>query len=178
MQDLDKLRFPIGKFVRPETYTEEQMQEWIEIITLLPNELYDLMMDIPEEDDSILDQTYRPDGWTARQVIHHLADSHMNSFIRFKQALTQDNPTIMAYDENAWVRTPEIEHSPIDFSLMLLSGVHLRWSVLMEHMQEADWKRTFYHPEHQTSLELRFALAMYAWHSEHHLAHVKMALGA
>ncbi|MDP4819650.1 MAG: metal-dependent hydrolase, partial [Saprospiraceae bacterium] len=79
MQDLDKLRFPIGKFVRPEAYSEEQMNEWIETITMLPNELYDLMTDIPEEDDSILDQPYRPGGWSARQVIHHLADSHMNS---------------------------------------------------------------------------------------------------
>lgn len=177
MQDLEKLKYPIGKFVLPDDYSNDQIEDWIDQINLLPSELSMLLSEIPDDEDPSWQKVYRPGSWTLLQLIHHLADSHMNSFIRFKQALTQDNPTIMAYDENAWVNTPDIEETPADLSLMILAGVHFRWTVLLENMEPSDWTRTFFHPEHQTKFELRQALAMYAWHGQHHLAHVKLALG-
>lgn len=173
MQDLDKLRFPIGKFAPPQEYSAALINEWISDIRKFPEDLAYLL---EESSEGLLEKTYRPGGWTVKQIIHHLADSHMNSFLRFKQALCEDNPTIMAYNENAWVATPEIAVTPANISALMLTVLHARWANLLEGMIEADWNRTFYHPEHKVTFELRFALALYAWHGKHHLAHIELAL--
>lgn len=121
-----------------------------------------------------LEQPYRPGGWTGRQVIHHVADSHMNCYCRYRLALTEDNPTIRPYDEKAWAELPDVAATPITTSLALLEALHTRWLVLLHHLDEAQWQRTFYHPGYQTTSTLEQALVMYAWHGRHHLAHLEL----
>ena len=116
---------------------------------------------------------YRPGGWTGRQVIHHVADSHMNCYFRFRLALTEDNPTVRPYDEAAWAELPDVAATPITVSLTLLEALHTRWVTLLQHLSGAQWQRTFYHPKLARTFTLDQALAMYAWHGHHHLAHLK-----
>ena len=115
---------------------------------------------------------YRPGGWTGRQVIHHLADSHLNCYTRYRLALTEDNPTIRPYDQEAWAELPDVAATPITVSLALLEALHTRWVVLLQHLSEAQWQRTFHHPALKRNFTLEQALAMYAWHGQHHLAHL------
>lgn len=121
--------------------------------------------------DAQLDTPYREGGWTVRQVVHHLADSHANSVIRFKLALTEDWPTIKPYDEAAWAKLPDSKSLPIESSMTFIEGMHERWVALLEAMTEADFERGFVHPEHGRQ-SLATALAIYAWHSRHHVAHI------
>ncbi len=121
-----------------------------------------------------LEQPYRPGGWSGRQVIHHLADSHMNCYFRFRLALTEDNPTIRPYDEAAWAALPDVAATPITTSLALLEALHTRWLVLLHHLDEAQWQRTFYHPGTQNTITLEQALVQYTWHGQHHLAHLEL----
>ena len=121
---------------------------------------------------------YRPGGWDGRQVIHHLADSHMNCYFRFRLALTEDNPTVRPYDEQAWAELPDVAATPITVSLALLESLHTRWVMLLQHLSEAQWQRTFYHPGSQREFTLDQALALYAWHGQHHLAHLRLLLAA
>ncbi|HEX8504466.1 MAG TPA: putative metal-dependent hydrolase [Hymenobacter sp.] len=121
---------------------------------------------------------YRPGGWTGRQVIHHVADSHMNMYFRYRLALTEDHPTVRPYDEQAWAELPDVAAAPITVSLTLLEALHSRWVTLLHHLSEDQWRRTFYHPGTQLDFTLDQALAMYAWHGQHHLAHVKLLLPA
>jgi hypothetical protein len=118
-----------------------------------------------------LDTPYRQGGWTVRQIVHHVPDSHLNSYIRFKLALTEDRPTIKPYDEALWAGLSDSRDTPVETSLTLLESLHSRWIVLMRGMGEADWKRTFNHPERGV-VSLENTLAMYAWHSKHHVAHI------
>ena len=120
-----------------------------------------------------LEQPYRPGGWNGRQIIHHVADSHMNCYFRFRLALTEDNPTVRPYDEAAWAELPDVAATPITVSLALLEALHTRWGVLLRHLDEAQWQRTFYHPGTQKEFTLEQALALYAWHGQHHLAHLE-----
>ncbi|MBC6989143.1 YfiT family bacillithiol transferase [Hymenobacter sp. BT491] len=119
---------------------------------------------------------YRPGGWTGRQVIHHLADSHINSYTRFRLALTEDRPTICPYDEAAWATLPDVDATPITVSLALLEGLHTRWTNLLWHLTEEQWQRRFFHPGSQRDFTLDQALALYAWHGQHHLAHLNLLL--
>lgn len=119
---------------------------------------------------------YRPGGWTGRQVIHHVADSHMNCYFRFRLALTEDNPTVRPYDEQAWAELPDVAATPITVSLTLLEALHTRWGTLLQHLCDAEWQRTFYHPGMQRTFTLDQALAQYAWHGQHHLAHLNLLL--
>ena len=123
-----------------------------------------------------LERPYRPGGWTGRQVVHHLADSHLNSYVRFRLALTEDNPTVRPYDEKAWAELPDVAATPITVSLALLEALHARWVTLLHHLRAEQWQRTFYHPGPKRSFTLDQALAMYAWHGQHHLAHLKSLL--
>ncbi|OGX88313.1 YfiT family bacillithiol transferase [Hymenobacter coccineus] len=123
-----------------------------------------------------LEQPYRPGGWSGRQLIHHLADSHMNCYFRYRLALTEDNPTVRPYDEKAWAELPDVAATPITTSLALLGALHERWLVLLHHLSEAQWQRTFYHPGSETTITLEQALVQYAWHGQHHLAHLKLLL--
>lgn len=166
---LQQLKYPIGKFAAPDKIDEEQINVYIHQIETLPMRLRWLVQDMMEAQ---LETPYRPGGWTVRQVVHHLPDSHMNSFIRFKLALTEDRPLIRPYDEARWAELPDSK-APVDISLDLLSAVHARWTILLRHLNEADWARVFIHPELGDEFRLDQALAMYAWHGNHHLTQVK-----
>jgi uncharacterized damage-inducible protein DinB len=161
------LRYPIGKFSFPESTTTGQRREWIREIAEAPARLRAAVAGLSEEQ---LDSPYRPGGWTVRQVVHHLPDSHMNSYVRLKLALTEDMPTIKTYDEALWAELPDTA-MPIETSLMLLEALHGRWVRLFESMTEADFSRAFQHPELGT-IRLEQNLALYAWHGKHHVAHI------
>jgi uncharacterized damage-inducible protein DinB len=161
-------RYPIGKFERPAAVTPEDRSWFIEDIHALPSNLRSALAGLS---DSQLETPYREGGWTVRQVVHHLADSHMNSFVRFKLALTESNPTIKPYDEAAWAETADARNVPIEASLALLEGLHERWVVLLRAAADSDFERTFQHPE-RGSMTLDVNLALYSWHGRHHVAHV------
>ncbi len=164
----EQLRYPIGKFTPPELYTQHTIDGWINDIKTLPAKLRSVVATLNEKQ---LDTQYRPDGWTIRQVVHHLADSHMNSIIRFKWALTEENPTIKAYEETEWALLPDYE-LPVEPSLKIVEGVHQRLVALFETFTEEQWNRTFVHPQTGANVPLKRNLALYAWHGKHHLAHI------
>jgi len=164
----EQLKYPIGKFEVPVSYTNEDLQNWINVIKTLPGKLRLAIMNL---NDRQLDTPYRPGGWTLRQVVHHMADSHMNSLIRFKWALTEEKPTIKAYDQAGWASLPDYR-LPVESSLKMLDGVHQHLVALFESFTENEWNRAFIHPETGASISLKRNLALYAWHSKHHLAHV------
>lgn len=170
---MNDLRYPIGKFTPPPTITTENLEQWIETIATLPSRLRKTVDGLSEE---ILSTPYRPGGWTVRQVVHHVADSHMNSYIRFKWALTEDSPTIKAYDEVAWAILPDGKQGPIEVSLKLLESLHARWVLVLKSMTPDQLARTFTHPATGKSTRLDYNVGMYAWHGEHHLAHVTKLL--
>jgi len=167
------LRFPIGKFIFPTAFSAIDTEKYLSIIEELPEKLTNLVSDLS---DNQLDMSYRSQGWTIRQVVHHLVDSHMNSYIRFKLALTEENPTIRPYFENHWAELPDTFETPIEVSLQLLKNLHQRWIILLKSISKKDLNRVFTHPEMNTTITLWQNIALYAWHSEHHLAHVKQAL--
>jgi hypothetical protein len=171
--ELNPLQYPIGKFTAPEIITPELRREWISVIAELPGQLADLLDGV---DERLLEKPYRPEGWSARKVIHHLYDSHITSYSRFKMALTEQNPTIKPYDENAWAELPDGNEAPIEWSIAGIKYIHLRWVYLMETMHETDWSRTYFHPERGISYRLDRALGIYAWHCTHHLKHVASVL--
>jgi hypothetical protein len=162
------LKYPTGKFKPPVSYTQEDLRTWITIIKEFPGRLRHAIMGLNEQQ---LDTPYRLGGWTLRQVVHHVADSHMQSVMRFKWALTEDAPTIKPYEEADWALLPDYR-MPVEPSLRLLEGLHQRWVALLETFTEEEWNRTFVNPESGSTLQLKKALALYAWHCKHHLAHV------
>ncbi|MDG4657410.1 bacillithiol transferase BstA [Ectobacillus antri] len=162
------LRYPLGKFEAPELFNDKLRKTWIHDIRKAPTAVKRAIEGLS---DNKLDTPYRTEGWTIRQVIHHMADSHMNSFIRFKLALTEDNPTIKPYHEDRWALLPDTNTAPVSLSLSLLEGLHKRWVILLESLTDEDFKRTFYHPD-LGEVTLDTALALYAWHSKHHTAHI------
>jgi uncharacterized damage-inducible protein DinB len=164
----EDLRYPIGEFDRNFEISPAARSERITVITELPDKLAEAVSDLNDEQ---MDTRYRPDGWTVRQTVHHVADSHANSLIRFKLALTEDEPpTIRPYYEDRWAELADSK-LPIGISLKMLDSIHGRWIALMDSMSEDDFKRTFIHPE-TGEWTLEGALAMYAWHSKHHTAHI------
>ena len=167
MTDLEQLRFPLGRYT-PVENNANASAEHIRIIGLLPKRLCAAIAGLS---DSQLDTPYRDGGWTVRQVVHHIADSHANSFVRFKLALTEDWPTIKPYDEKAWAELPDSKTLPLDSSLSFITGMHERWVALLEAMSEADFERGYVHPE-RGKQDLATALALYAWHCRHHTAHI------
>lgn len=167
MSNID-LRYPIGEFDRNYEVSPAARAERIQIIKDLPSAVTDAVAGLSEAQ---LDTEYRPGGWTVRQTVHHIADSHMNSQIRFKLALTEDDvPTIKPYYEDRWAELGD-STLPVDVSLKLIDGIHTRWAALLESMSEADYQKTFIHPE-TGEWTLDGALALYAWHSQHHTAHI------
>lgn len=162
------LRYPIGKFVRPTKFTPENKAQFIQAIKDLPQILSNAIEGL---DDTSLDTPYREGGWTVRQVVHHVADSHLNSYVRFRLALTEQEPAIKVYDENTWAALPDAKHAPVSSSLALLDGLHQRWTLLLESFTADDWKRAFVHPK-LGPVPLEVATALYAWHGEHHVAHI------
>ena len=166
----DSLRYPIGQYEPPVTITQDTISEWIGILEQFPSQL---RSSVEALSDAQLNTPYRPDGWTIRQVVHHVVDSHLNSYVRFKWAMTEDNPVIKTYEQDEWARQHDAQNGPISMSLDLLSGLHTRWTYYLRSFTERDFARTFYHPEMEKNIRLDWLLGMYAWHCTHHLAHVK-----
>lgn len=169
----DALRYPIGKFTPQDTYSQSDLDECIQRIASFPTRVEALINNFSEKQ---LDTVYREGGWTARQVIHHLADSHMNAYIRFKWTLTEDTPVIKAYNEKSWAETPEVKTDP-HLSLELLKGLHAKWAVLLRSLSPEQLKREYVHPETKKNNRLDRVVAMYAWHGDHHLGHLKIVAG-
>lgn len=167
--DLEKLKYPIGKFHTPEEYTSEFILDKIEQIASFPERLKKEVVDFNDEK---LDTPYRPEGWTVRQVIHHCAESHMNCYIRLKWALTENNPIIKPYDEKRWSELPDSLNMPIAPTLSLLEGLHFRLAYIMKNLSESDLEKSFVHPESNSEIRLKQIIGLYAWHGNHHLAHI------
>jgi hypothetical protein len=167
---LEELKYPIGRYERPDHYTPELLQEWIAVLRALPS-----WMDVCIEnlDAAQLRVPYREGGWSTQQVIHHVADSHTNAYIRIRLALTEDNPTIKPYDENAWALLPDVDTVPVNISVTLLHALHRRLVALMETLSPAQWERTYYHPEHKRNFTVWEMASLYAWHSRQHTAHIQ-----
>ena len=163
------LRYPIGKFSFPQSITPAQRQQWITEIAEAPSMLRASVDGLTSEQ---FETPYRAGGWTVRQVAHHVPESHMNAYIRFKLALTEDEPTVKPYDEAAWAKTSDVSATPIETSLTMLTALHDRWVRLLESLTDADYARQFRHPELGV-VRLEGVLAMYAWHGKHHVAHIR-----
>jgi len=162
------IRYPIGRFIWAGQNTPEQRTAAIDVIAAAPQKMRDAVAGLS---DVQLDTPYRDGGWTVRQVVHHVPDSHMNSYIRFKFALTEHEPTIKPYDENIWANLLDAKTAPIEPSLALLDGLHSRWVLFLRSLTEKDVSRKFIHPELGTVVVDQY-ISLYAWHSKHHVAHI------
>lgn len=165
------LKYPVGTFKVQGEFTDNQLKSFIQDIKDFPNLVKIELQKLSKEG---LETPYRPGGWTIRQVIHHCADSHMNSFMRFKLALTENNPTIKSYHEDLWAMGSDYVEVPVEASLSILEGLHTRWVKLLESMKPGDFKKTFYHPEMKKEVALDRNLALYSWHCKHHLGHIRI----
>jgi uncharacterized damage-inducible protein DinB len=165
---MDDLRYPIGKFRYDGAPTEAQRKSLLDDIAAAPTNLRTSVQGLS---DRQLDTPYRPEGWTVRQVVHHVPDSHLNSYVRFKLALTENEPTIKPYAEDRWAELADTRATPVEVSLSLLDSLHDRWVRLLRSLTAEDWKRTFRHPD-LGPMSLEKTLALYAWHGRHHVAHI------
>jgi DinB family protein len=163
------LRYPVGTFTYDSDVTPEKRKAWIAQITALPTELNAALAALPPGG---LDRPYRPDGWTARQVVHHLADSHLNAHTRMRLALTEENPSIKTYEESEWARLEDAMHGDPASSLAILDGLHKRFTILLESLQPEQFGRTANHPQ-WGPITLDYLLQMYSWHCRHHVGHIK-----
>lgn len=166
---MNDLRYPVGPFVLEGEITAARRESWIGELAEAPTQLRAAVLGLSEPQ---FDTPYREGGWTVRQVVHHLPDSHLNAYVRFKLALTEENPTIRPYDEGRWAELPDTAGTQLGVSLMLLEALHRRWVVLLRALTESQWARTFFHPEQQKDVRLDRGLALYAWHGRHHVAHI------
>jgi hypothetical protein len=165
---MSDLSYPIGKFKYDGPFSEAQKQEALRDIAETPARLRASVKGLSEAQ---LDTPYRPGGWTVRQVVHHLPDSHMNSYVRFKLALTEQEPTIKPYAEDRWAELADSKATPIEVSLTLLDSLHDRWMRLLRSLSAEDWKKTFRHPD-MGLMPLERNLGLYSWHGRHHVAHI------
>lgn len=168
LQNVEKLRYPIGRYEKGDNPTGDKLNKCISTIENFPAQLEKEVSSLTPEQ---LDTPYRPGGWTIRQLVHHCADSHMNSLIRFKLALTEKEPTIKPYFEDRWAELPDSQ-MPVEVSLQLLAGLHNRWAFLLKSLNSEQIKKTFLHPEHTSPIRLEEAVSLYDWHCRHHLAHI------
>jgi len=164
----EEQKFPIGKY-EPKLYNESVKAEWLSDIKFLPNALENAINNLDEEQ---LQTPYRVGGWTVHQVVHHVADSHMNAYLRFKHGYTEENPAIKPYDEKVWANLSDVENLPVNVSITLLYALHQRWHEFLRHLTEADFQKTVFHPEHQKQFTLWQLLGLYAWHGRHHTGHI------
>lgn len=162
-------RYPIGTY-EPQPFSIPKKVEWLADIKFLPQALEHAVLNLDEQQ---LHTPYREEGWTVHQLVHHVADSHINAYCRFKLALTEDNPTIKPYEEKAWAELNDVKKLPINISLTLLHSLHTRWYEALKYVTDDEWNnRTVFHPEHKKTLRLWYLLGMYAWHGRHHVAHI------
>jgi len=171
--NLDKLKFPIGEFNKPNEITDFHITEWLEVIKEFPNKLDDLTKNLNSEELNLI---YRPGGWNIKQVVHHCADSHMNAFIRFKLTLTENSPHIKPYQEDKWAEMTDVIDQPISDSISILRGVHSRWVTVIRSMLKTDFSRLYVHSEYNREYVLDECVGLYAWHCKHHKAHIEQAL--
>lgn len=167
---IDQLRYPVGKFSPKDSYSREERETFIRTIENLPVELDALLKNFSPEQ---WETPYREGGWTARQVVHHIADSHMNGYIRLKWTLTEETPVIKAYDEKLWAETAEVSADPA-VSLDLIRSLHAKWVLLFRNIPEQELQKSFVHPETRKHYSIERLLALYGWHSTHHLGHLKI----
>ena len=160
-------RYPIGKY-EPKPFSQAQKEQWLNDLKFLPA---DLEMAVTNLDEFQLDTPYREGGWTVKQLVHHVADSHANAYIRFKLGLTEDNPPVKPYEEKEWALLNDVQTVPINVSLTWLHAMHQRWVATIQDLTDEQWQRTVLHPQHK-EISLWFLLGMYAWHGKHHTAHI------
>ena len=162
-------RYPIGKY-EPQSFSTEQKRKWLQDIQFLPALLEAAIENLDEHQ---LNQPYREGGWTIKQLVHHVADSHMNAYVRFKLALTEDKPTIKPYDEKRWAELDDVNRVPVNISITLLYTLHSRWHAALLLLEDEKWEKcAVIHPQHGREMSLWFLLGMYAWHGKHHVAHI------
>lgn len=162
-------RYPIGQY-EPKPFSIEKKIEWLADIKFLPLQIENAILNL---DEAQLQTAYREGGWTVHQLVHHVADSHMNAYIRFKLGLTEENPTIKPYDENKWAELHDVQKLPVNISVTILHAVHARLYETLKYVTDDDWNnKTVFHPEHKKTMRLWFLLGMYAWHGKHHVAHI------
>ena len=162
-------RYPIGTY-EPKPFSIEQKVEWLADIRFLPLLVENAILNL---DEARLHTPYREGGWTVHQLVHHIADSHINAYCRFKLGLTEDNPAIKPYDENKWVLLHDVEKLPVNISITILHAIHARLHETLKYVKDDEWNnRTIYHPEHKKTMRLWYLLGMYAWHGKHHVAHI------
>jgi len=172
--ELEAVKYPIGKSPILGSFTLEETKKNIERISVMPVALMKLSSEIKKED---FNYSYRPNGWNVAQILHHLADSHINMYIRVKFALTEENPTIKPYDENLWAVMPDaISGDDAHVSVLIVSGIHHRLSVLLNSLTEEQLNRTVFHPQRNANISIADMCALYAWHGEHHLGQIKVAI--
>ena len=165
---MEELKYPIGKYIE-QPFSEPQLREWLFDIETLPLHVEHALLNL---DEAQLQTPYRPGGWTVHQLVHHIADSHMNAYIRFKLGLTEDNPIIKPYDENEWAKMADTRNLPVNVSTTILFAVHRRLLEVLKNIKPEEWQRTVFHPEHQKTMTLWYLLGMYAWHGKHHTTHI------
>jgi len=166
--DLELLRYPTGRY-ESKPFSEQQKEAWLNDIKFLPQLLENAIENL---DETQLQTPYRDGGWTVQQVVHHVADSHMNAFCRFRLGLTEDNPTIRPYNEADWALLSDVQRVPVNVSITLLYSLHTRWYAMLGDMRSKEWERKIFHPEASKEMTLWYLLGMYAWHGRHHVAHI------
>jgi len=167
---LEQLKYPIGKTKIPKQITSQHINKWITVLEEFPQKLKDLVKNL---NDNQLDTSYRQNGWTIRQVVHHLADSHHNSYTRFKWTLTEDKPLIKVYFEDRWAELHDSKFAPILLSLNTLTALHAKWIYFLKGLSESDLQKTFIHPDGNEEVSLAENIGIYAWHCNHHYAHIE-----
>lgn len=165
---MDDLSYPIGKYI-PQPFSQKQKEEWLLDLKFLPDHLE---LAVQNMDEAQLHTPYREGGWQVQQLVHHIADSHMNAYIRFKLGMTENNPTIRPYEEKEWAKLDDVFALPINISLTLLHALHQRWVTAIKNLSDDQWERTVFHPEHKKEITLWHLLGMYAWHGRHHVRHI------
>lgn len=165
---MSDLSYPIGKFEADPSITPEKIARWIDDIAAIPSQLRAAVAGL---DNAQLDTPYRPGGWTVRQVVHHVADSHINCYLRIKFCLAEINPPVKAYDENVWVAFPDAKHGPVDVSLDLVDALHRRWVLALRNVTREQLERTILHSENGP-MKLSLLINLYSWHGRHHVAHI------
>lgn len=166
-------RYPIGQYVPNQNPSQVQLKSWIEDIESFPTKLKRVLTNLGETE---LEWTYRLGSWSIKQIVHHCADSHMNSLIRFKWALTEDSPIIKAYFEDRWAKLEDSNTSNLVASLEIISGLHQRWTILLKSLSQSELNKTFIHPENNREISLKENIGNYSWHCNHHLAHIYQAI--
>lgn len=171
--DIEQLKFPIGKFIKPNVISETELAHIKQQIEAFPSRILKLTKDLSVAQ---LNWIYRPNGWSIKQVVHHCADSHMNAFIRTKLALTEVLPVIKPYQEALWAELVDGTTDSISDSMLIIKGVHAKWSLLLQNLKASDLEKEYYHPDNNKNYKLDEVIALYAWHCNHHLAHIEQAL--